>query len=444
MARTVKDTRLDTRAARERLDPRKKPYFRVIDTGRHIGYYKGPRAGTWLARTNAGGRYVEKKLGTADDTRDANGFDVLSFSQAQAAARNWFDGLAHDQEVKASGPVHTLRSAIEQYIAARDERESARQGGRSVNSSAAHKLRLHVLGDAKLADLELSTLTASALAEWRKALPGTTATRQRVTNDFKAALNRVAPTASVRLAIKDGLASPKDEAPDPVEDDAAAVESKLLSDAETRQFLKAVREAGDDDLYRMCLVLASTGARFAQARRLKVRDVQVARARIMMPASHKGRVGNKARPPVPVPVGPDVIDALLPAIKGRKGDELLLERWRHVQIGPAEWKRDRRGGWQSASEMARPIRAAAAAAGLPASASSYSFRHSSIVRALREGLPVRLVAQIHDTSIQMIERNYTRFMAHALEEMARKAIMPMVEPDRGDNVVNINGRGGAA
>ena len=33
MARTVKDVRLESRAARERLEPRKKPYFRVIDTG---------------------------------------------------------------------------------------------------------------------------------------------------------------------------------------------------------------------------------------------------------------------------------------------------------------------------------------------------------------------------------------------------------------------------
>jgi hypothetical protein len=60
------------------------------------------------------------------------------------------------------------------------------------------------------------------------------------------------------------------------------------------------------------------------------------------------------------------------------------------------------------------------------------------------GLPVRLVAQLHDTSIQMIERNYTRFMAHALEELARKAVVPMVAEDRGDNVVSINGRGGSA
>lgn len=442
MGRAVKDARMDKREARLKLAVQKEPYWRLISEGAHLGYYRGERVAKWVARhrlAGARGGYKKKTLGEADDVRDADGATILNFRQADEAARQWFDGLAEDRRAEAAGPTITVRRAIEQYISARDQRESARQG-RVINSSAAHKLNLHVLGNAKLADMELSELDASTLAAWRKALSGTTATRQRVTNDFKAALNRVAPSASVRLAIKDGLASPKDEAPEHQEDDAAAVESKLLTDTETRQFLKAVGDAGDDDLYRMCMVLASTGARFAQVRRLKVRDVQVARGRVMMPASHKGRVGSKTRPSVPVPVGPDVIEALMPAIKGRKPGETLLERWRHVQVGPAEWKRDRRGGWQSASEMARPIRAAAEAAGLPASASSYSFRHSSIVRALREGLPVRLVAQIHDTSIQMIERNYTRFMAHALEDMARKAIMPMVEPDRVDNVRPIGSR----
>src|SRR5207249_4486342 len=119
-----------------------------------------------------------------------------------------------------------------------------------------------------------------------------------------------APNASVRLATKDGFATPKDEAPDPVEDEAADIESKILTDEETRQLLRSVRDGGDDDLYRMCLLLASTGARFAQVRRLKVRDVQVSRRRIMVPASHKGRVGSQPRAAVPVPVGADVIEAL--------------------------------------------------------------------------------------------------------------------------------------
>ena len=440
MARTVKDVRLDSRAARERLAVRKKPYFRVIDTGRHLGYYKGLRTGSWLARTYDGTRYAEKKLGVADDVLDANGKDILSFSGAQAAAREWFEGLAIAKATEASGPTPTVQAVVEDYIAARDGREAVRQG-RDVRSSAGHKLKLHVLADAGLADLDLAQLSADKLRTWRNGLSGTAASRQRVTNDFKAALNRAAPNATVRLAIKDGLATPKDEVPDAVGDEASDIESKILSDNDVRRFLKAVRDGGGEDLYRICLVLASTGTRFAQARRLKVRDVQVSRGRIMVPASHKGRVGTQARAAVPVPVGDDVIEALLPVLSGRKGDEPLLERWRHVQTGPATWARDTRGPWQTAAEMARPIRAAATAAKLPASASSYSFRHSSIVRALREGLPVRLVAQLHDTSLAMIERNYTRFMAHALEDIARKAIMPLVEQDRGDNVVSI-GKGG--
>lgn len=156
-----------------------------------------------------------------------------------------------------------------------------------------------------------------------------------------------------------------------------------------------------------------------------------------MPGSFKVRAGGKARPSVQVPIGEDVIDALRPAVERRKPREPLLERWRHLQTGPGVWTRDTRGPWQSAADTARPIRAAATVAELPASAPSYSFRHSSIVRALREGLPVRLVAQLHDTSLAMIERNYTRFMAHALEDIARKAIMPLVQMDRGENVVAI-------
>jgi integrase len=437
MARTVRDVRLDSRAARERLEPRKKPYFRVIEAGRHVGYYKGSRGGSWLARTGEAGRYHEKKLGSADDVRDANGIDVLSFSQAQAAARDWFDQLAREQDALGDATTKTVRSAVESYIKARDAKEAARQG-RAVKSSAAHKLKLHVLANDELADMELQKLTAAALRKWRAELPGTAASRQRITNDFKAALNEAAPSAAVRVAIKEGLASPKNDAHEPHDDDAAGIENKILTDDETRRLLKAVRDRGDDDLYRLCLVLASTGARFAQVRRLKVRDVQVQRGRIMMPASHKGRVGSQARPAVPVPVGSDVLDALAPVIKGRKAGDPLLERWRHVQSGSAQWVRDRRGLWLAAAELARPLRASVTAAELPASASAYSFRHSSIVRALREGLPVRLVAQLHDTSIQMIERNYTRFMAHALEELARKAIVPMVAQDHGDNVVSLS------
>ena len=36
---------------------------------------------------------------------------------------------------------------------------------------------------------------------------------------------------------------------------------------------------------------------------------------------------------------------------------------------------------------------------------AYALRHSSIIRALLAGVPVRVVAVNHDTSVTMLERN---------------------------------------
>jgi hypothetical protein len=56
----------------------------------------------------------------------------------------------------------------------------------------------------------------------------------------------------------------------------------------------------------------------------------------------------------------------------------------------------------------------------------YALRHSSIVRMLRAGLPNRLVAAAHDTSSQMIERHYGAFILDAADELARRALVPLV------------------
>ena len=66
----------------------------------------------------------------------------------------------------------------------------------------------------------------------------------------------------------------------------------------------------------------------------------------------------------------------------------------------------------------------------------YALRHSSIVRGIRAGPPLRLVAALHDTSTAMIERHYAKWITTGLDEMARAAIVPLV-PEDGGRVVQL-------
>ena len=105
MARAVRDANLGTRTARANLPTRKRPCYRLILQGLHLGYYRGTRTGSWSARRFiGGGRYEETRLGAADDITDADGVAILSFPQAQERARTWF-------AARASG-YRTRRSAL--------------------------------------------------------------------------------------------------------------------------------------------------------------------------------------------------------------------------------------------------------------------------------------------------------------------------------------------
>ena len=53
----------------------------------------------------------------------------------------------------------------------------------------------------------------------------------------------------------------------------------------------------------------------------------------------------------------------------------------------------------------------------------YALRHSSIVRQLLAGVPVRVVAANHDTSVVMIERNYSRYISDHADAVARAALL---------------------
>ncbi|NDB68679.1 MAG: site-specific integrase, partial [Methylocystaceae bacterium] len=119
MSRTVRDTNLETRTARMRLLARRKPYWRIIESGLHLGYRRTMEGGgSWVARRFLGdGRYNETKIGIADDLQDADGVAVKSFKQAQEAIREWWRieqrrEMGHSNDV---GP-YTISNALEDYF----------------------------------------------------------------------------------------------------------------------------------------------------------------------------------------------------------------------------------------------------------------------------------------------------------------------------------------
>ncbi len=428
MAKTLVEAQLTTKNARIKLP--QGLHLRSIDPATHLAYRKGVRGGNWVVRRYLGaGKYEQDTLGAADDALPANGIDTLDYGQALAKAKLWVIEKQADAKAKASGPVLTVKMAVDEYIQFREGRERQEAGEGSLKRDTRSRLTKYVLGTA-LANKPLHRLDEDDLVNWKSALPDHLAlgTVRRLNNDLKACLNRSAVIYRKRLppefgqVVQFGLKA--------VTANASEARRQVLPDNQIRAILKAARKIDDrdqwhGDLFRLLLVMASTGARQSQAQRLKVGDVQIKQSRLMMPTSRKGR-GQKQIEHTAIAVSREVIDSLAPVLDVRGQDATLLERWRHVQKSPTEWAQGRRGPWKSPSEITRPWSQILQEADLPSDVLPYSLRHSSIVRGLRAGLPTRHVAALHDTSSAMIEKHYSAYIVDAMDDLAAKAVTSLL------------------
>jgi len=378
MARRLRSPTLETRAARLRLKVRRKPYFVPVAPGISLGYRRNAGPGSWLVRCADGkGGAWTKGFAVADDREDASGEQVLDFWQAQIRARE----LVRGKHTDANKPV-TVAEALNEY-----ERDLAARGG-----LVSHVQRVHRLLTPVLLARPVGLLGMRELRRWRdirrvSGLAAATVTRE--SKAFAAALNFVAnhdPSIANRAAWRVGLAA--------LPDSHVARTNAVLSDDEVRAVVAACY-AASDRLGLLVEVLAITGCRPVQAARLLVGDLQP--DRLMMPRSAKGK-GKKRIDRRPIPI-PPTLAARLRAVAGdRPTDAPLLQR-----SDGAAWHSGR-------SDHSRPFERALAAAGLQ-KVVPYALRHSSITRALQRGLSPRLVADAHDTSVMMLERNYAKYIA---------------------------------
>src|SRR5262245_34798642 len=116
MSRTIRDSKLETRAARHRLAPGRKPYFKtLIPSALALAYRrkKKDEPGLWLVRRYIGGeRYRIAPLGLADDFQDADEQTILSYAEAQRRAHDHYRRADHSP---ARGSL-TVAAAIADYV----------------------------------------------------------------------------------------------------------------------------------------------------------------------------------------------------------------------------------------------------------------------------------------------------------------------------------------
>jgi len=100
------------------------------------------------------------------------------------------------------------------------------------------------------------------------------------------------------------------------------------------------------------------------------------------------------------------------------------ERWGHGR------RRHHRNDFRAVIEAARLD---------PDEVTLYALRHSSIVRQLLGSVPIRVVASLHDTSVKMIERTYSRYIASHSDDIARRALLETTAQLATANVVPLRG-----
>lgn len=415
MARTVRDTNLETRAARLRLTPRRKPYWRVIETGLHLGYRRTKEGGgSWVARRFVGeGRYSETKVGTADDLQDADGAILLSFRQAQDGARAWWRveerkeiGLAPEED----GPF-TVGKALDAYFA-----EKERSGSKGVNKArSAANLRIQP----ELGGIEVAKLTTKRLREWhanlakapklartshraperkRSAVDPTDAdavrarrsTANRTLTILKAALNHAYHDG--RVASDDAWRKVKPFR----EADAAVVH--FLSESECRRLVNA-SEGGFRDLVRAALL---TGCRYGELIKMRASDFGIEAGTITVRESKAGKPRHVALT--------DEGRALFSSLTAGKTARQSI----FVRDDGATW---------GASHQQRPLEAASTRAKIVPAATFHILRHTYASTLAMKGVPMGVIAaQLGHADTRMTEKHYAHLAPNYVADTIRAAL----------------------
>jgi len=299
MARSNSSSRIIHRTSRARLSIRREPYWHLIAEGKHLGYRKGARGGTWIARfNNLAGQRRLKSIGPADDTVEADGVEVFNFQQAQEIARDWFKQAT--QVTPDPAAPYTVAQVMKDYIT--ESERIKRQPLKRTRTA----IEAHILGP--LGDIDVNKLTHATLKAWRDALQDAAprvrtkagrpqafreidksdedakrkrqASANRVFNILKAALNYVHTHDSQRVSSNAAWARIK-----PFRN-VDVPKIRFLEPAEANALAKGCDPAPDFRLLVQGALL--TGARYGELKAMKVSAFDRKQESVFIPKSKNG------------------------------------------------------------------------------------------------------------------------------------------------------------
>jgi integrase len=425
MARTIKDTTLDSRTARGRLRARGKPYYRSLEPGLHLGYRK-PLAGSgkWVARHYIGNQsYEVESLATADDHSDADGVAILDYRQAQARARERMVTRAHTAAGK-TGPL-TVRAIMMEYL-------EFLQNHRKSGGTARYSINAFILPE--LGDLEAESLTVDQLRNWhmmiansparQRTKPGTKQNHRAHQNDPDWKRRRKSTANRILKVLKGGLNYAWNDKK--LKSDAAWRRVKPFKGAESARvrYLAIVEarrllNASDPDFRQLVEGALQTGARYGELIRFKVADFDVKGGTVSVDDSKGGR-------PRHIILTDEGVAFFRSICVGRASDEPIFKR-----ADGTAWIR-------SAQQI--PIKEASRRAKISPPINFHGLRHTWASHAVMGGVPLMVVAKnLGHVDTKMVEAHYGH-LAPSYVADAIRAGAPRFGLEEKSNVTAIGGR----
>lgn len=356
---------IDSKTKRERLTPRREPYWTPLQKGAAVGFRKLEAGdGTWIARwRDDAGKQKYRALGNFEE-----------FDGAAKAARAWVESCEGGTSHKAT----TVKEACEAYVTALEN-----EGRKDTAKDAKGRFKRLVYDDT-IGKLALEKLRTSHLAKWMNdQIDDDDDADDEDIRRSKDSANRNLATlkAALNLALNNRL----------VATDAGWKTVKAFSKVGARRkdaFLgmeqrTALLKACPDDLKLLVKAMLLTGARPGELATLNASDFDKRLGCLTL----RGKTGART-----VAISTAASAFFTEIAKDKIGAAPMLA----TSYGQ-RWNKD---SWK------KIFKDAVDAAKLPSAVVMYSLRHTAISEMILAGMDSFIVAKLAGTSVAMIEANY--------------------------------------